>query len=135
MDHEHETAALSDDVRSTSEPGKLVVTLKKKPPPESSESIRIRSLVVASFWAIVIFLGLPIWWWTTSIHRARLPLREMLEWADGKVFYIFKVLIRYLSTDISSGVQTCISSSNHNRCALITGERSRAPSSNHSACA
>lgn len=63
----------------------LAVASKKQPPPESLESIRIRSLVVASFWAIVVFLGLPTWWWTTSIHRARLPLREMLEWADGKV--------------------------------------------------
>lgn len=69
---------------------KLVVASKKQPPPESLESIRIRSLVVASFWAIVIFLGLPTWWWTTSIHRARLPLREMLEWADGKVYAIFR---------------------------------------------
>lgn len=65
---------------------KSAVASKKQPPPESLESIRIRSLVVASFWAIVIFLGLPTWWWTTSIHRARLPLREMLEWADGKVY-------------------------------------------------
>lgn len=65
------------------------VASKKQPPPESLESIRIRSLVVASFWVIVVFLGLPTWWWTTSIHRARLPLREMLEWADGKVFLVF----------------------------------------------
>ena len=57
---------------------------KKKPPPESAEGIRIRSLVIFSFWAIVIFLGLPVWLWTTSIHRARLPLQEMLDWADGK---------------------------------------------------
>ncbi len=65
---------------------KQVVASKKKPPPESIESIRTRSQVILSFWAIVILLGLPIWWWTTSIHRASLPLREMLEWADGKVF-------------------------------------------------
>lgn len=57
----------------------------KKPPPESSESVRLRALVILSFWAIVIFLGLPVWLWTTSIHRARLPLQEMLDWADGKV--------------------------------------------------
>ena len=66
-----------------SPPGSVLV--KKKPPPESSETLRVRSLVIASFWAVVIFLGLPIWWWTTSIYRARLPLQEMLEWADGKV--------------------------------------------------
>ena len=58
---------------------------KKQPPPESSRSIRSRALVIFSFWAVVVFLGLPTWWWTTSIHRARLPLEVMLEWADGKV--------------------------------------------------
>lgn len=70
---------------STKKLEKLAVASKKQPPPESLESIRVRSLVVASFWVIVILVGLPTWWWTTSIHRARLPLREMLEWADGKV--------------------------------------------------
>ena len=66
------------------EPVKAAVPLKK-PPEESSASIRMRGLVIASFWVIVIFFGLPIWWWTTSIHREKLPLQEMLEWADGKV--------------------------------------------------
>jgi phosphatidylinositol glycan class S len=58
---------------------------KPEPPPESSETIRIRSLVIASFWAIVIFLGLPIWWKTTAIYRADLPLDQMMDWADGRV--------------------------------------------------
>jgi phosphatidylinositol glycan class S len=57
----------------------------KAPPPESQDSIYIRTLVIFSFWAVVIFLGLPIWWWTTSIYRARLPLQEMVDWAEGKV--------------------------------------------------
>ena len=57
----------------------------KKPPPETPEGIRLRTLVIVSFWAVAVLLGLPTWLWTTSIHRARLPLREMLDWADGKV--------------------------------------------------
>ena len=56
-----------------------------QPPPETFEGLHIRRLVIISFWAVAIVLGLPIWLWTTSIHRARLPLQEMLEWADGKV--------------------------------------------------
>ena len=66
---------------------KLASTAKprKHPPPESSESIRLRTWVLFSFWAVVLFFGLPVWLWTTSIHRARLPLQEMLDWADGKV--------------------------------------------------
>lgn len=59
---------------------------KKQPPPESAQSVRLRTFVISSFWVVVVLLGLPTWWWTTSIHRARLPLEEMLEWADGKVF-------------------------------------------------
>ncbi|KAI9779437.1 MAG: GPI transamidase component [Geoglossum umbratile] len=58
---------------------------RKQPPPESAESVRIRTAVVLSFWAVVVFLGLPTWWKTTAIYRAKLPLREMTEWADGKV--------------------------------------------------
>ncbi|KAE8447006.1 hypothetical protein EG329_011140 [Mollisiaceae sp. DMI_Dod_QoI] len=61
-----------------------VAPKKKEPPPESPESIRLRTFVIASFWAIIIFVGLPIWWWTTTIYRARLPMDEMMEWADGK---------------------------------------------------
>ncbi|KAL8986272.1 MAG: hypothetical protein Q9205_000256 [Flavoplaca limonia] len=56
----------------------------KQPPPEARESIHVRQLVILSFWAIVVFLGLPIWWWTTSVFRARLPLQEMENWAEGK---------------------------------------------------
>ncbi len=63
----------------------VVVASKKQPPPESAEEIRTRGLIILSLWAIVIFLGLPTWWWTTSIPRARLPLQEMRAWADGKV--------------------------------------------------
>src|ERR1700722_1122319 len=57
---------------------------KKEPPLESAESFRIRSLVILSFWAIILFLGLPVWWRTTAIYRARLPLNQMMDWADGR---------------------------------------------------
>ncbi|KAH8881705.1 hypothetical protein GQ53DRAFT_754154 [Thozetella sp. PMI_491] len=57
---------------------------RKQPPPEKPSDIRRRSWVIVSFWLIVILLGLPIWWHTTTIYRANLPLSEMLDWADGK---------------------------------------------------
>lgn len=57
----------------------------KDPPPEKPSDIRRRSYIVLSFWLIVVLLGLPIWWKTTSIYRADLPLDAMLQWADGKV--------------------------------------------------
>ena len=62
-----------------------IAQASQRPPPERPEKVRTRGLVIASFWAIVIFLGIPVWLWTTSIHRARLPLNEMLAWAGGKV--------------------------------------------------
>ena len=60
-------------------------TAQKEPPPETPNSIKTRALVILSFWAVVILLGLPVWIWTISIHRASLPLQSMLDWADGKV--------------------------------------------------
>lgn len=59
---------------------------KPKPPPaEPPKDVRRRSLVIASFWLIVILVGLPVWWRTTTIYRATLPIAQMMEWADGKV--------------------------------------------------
>jgi phosphatidylinositol glycan class S len=58
---------------------------QKLPPPESTESIWLRRTVILSFWAVVIFLGLPIWLKTTAVYRAELPLQHMTDWAEGKV--------------------------------------------------
>ncbi|KAG6042116.1 hypothetical protein E4U41_005664 [Claviceps citrina] len=56
----------------------------KQPPPEKPGDTRRRSYIILSFWVIVLFLGLPIWWKTTTIYRADLPLERMLQWANGK---------------------------------------------------
>jgi hypothetical protein len=58
---------------------------KTQPPPESEDAILTRRLVILSFWAIVLCLGLPVWWKTTAIYRADLPLQSMNDWAEGKV--------------------------------------------------
>ncbi|KAB8298770.1 hypothetical protein EYC80_000945 [Monilinia laxa] len=60
------------------------VNKRKEPPPEKPESIRMRTQVILSFWAIVILFGLPIWWGTTTIYRAPLPLDQMTDWAEGR---------------------------------------------------
>jgi phosphatidylinositol glycan class S len=62
-----------------------IATKKKEPPPEKPESIKLRSLVIFSFWAIILVLGVPIWWRTTTIYRANLPLDQMKDWAEGRV--------------------------------------------------
>ncbi|KAF2856693.1 beta-lactamase/transpeptidase-like protein [Plenodomus tracheiphilus IPT5] len=56
-----------------------------KPPPETKESVLLRRTAILSFWAVVIFLGLPIWLKTTAVYRAALPLQDMTEWANGQV--------------------------------------------------
>jgi GPI-anchor transamidase subunit S len=58
---------------------------RKHPPPEKPEAVWLRTKVILSFWALIVFLGLPVWWKTTSIYRARLPIQEMLEWSEGRV--------------------------------------------------
>ncbi|KAL6705836.1 GPI transamidase component [Coniothyrium glycines] len=55
------------------------------PPVESKDSLRLRRVAILSFWAIAVFLGLPVWLKTTAIYRAQLPLQEMTEWAEGKL--------------------------------------------------
>ncbi|KAK8851083.1 phosphatidylinositol-glycan biosynthesis class S protein [Apiospora arundinis] len=57
---------------------------RKEPPPEKEADTRRRSWIVLSFWLIAVFIGLPIWWNTTTIYRANLPLSQMTDWADGK---------------------------------------------------
>ncbi len=62
------------------------VSLKSKPPPqETAQNVWIRRVVILSFWAVALFLGLPIWWKTTEVYRATLPLSQMTDWAEGKV--------------------------------------------------
>ncbi|KAL9623049.1 MAG: hypothetical protein Q9160_002563 [Pyrenula sp. 1 TL-2023] len=59
------------------------VRTRKTPPPEKAEAIRLRSWVIASFWTVILLLGLPVWWKTTSIYRAELPLQDIASWASG----------------------------------------------------
>lgn len=100
-----EAGVKGEGITNTDEAPANAVTVapkKKEAPPESQESIRLRTWVIASFWAIIIFVGLPIWWKTTTIHRENLPLDQMMDWADGRV--------RFKSS-------TCFNADNHRRVA------------------
>lgn len=77
-------ASFTPDQSTTSAPPPQTES-RKAPPPEKPSDARRRSFVISAFWAIVLLLGLPIWWMTTSIYRANLPLSGMVSWADGKV--------------------------------------------------
>jgi phosphatidylinositol glycan class S len=57
---------------STSSKGSL-----KDPSKLSFESTRTRRLILGSYWTVV-FLALPLWWYTTSIERLSLPSSRVL---------------------------------------------------------
>ena len=86
-DTEQKTTEPEEPKRSANKPG-IATAAKKQPPPEKLEAVWLRTKVILSFWAVVVFLGLPVWWQTTSIYRARLPIQEMLEWSEGTVMLL-----------------------------------------------
>ena len=66
------------------------------------QELRNRALVVLSFWAVVVFLGLPLWNITTSIYRAPLPLEQMTAWSEGKECRIeFPLLVDVVAQNMS----------------------------------
>lgn len=81
-------------------------TVRKGPPAETPQAIRLRTLVVGSFWAVILLLGVPLWWKTTSIYRAKLPLQAMVDWADGKVSPFANILAGKASK-LTAPSQTC----------------------------
>ncbi|KAI4731367.1 hypothetical protein E4T49_00964 [Aureobasidium sp. EXF-10728] len=56
----------------------------KQPPPESPQGVKTRRWIIFCFWAIAGLLGLPIWYATTTVPRAALPLESMDAWASGQ---------------------------------------------------
>lgn len=81
-----QTAAESADCQDVPDKATVVdqILTQKQPPPEPRDQVKRRAWLLASFWAVIIFLGLPIWLWTTTVYRASLPLERMIRWADGQ---------------------------------------------------
>ncbi|KAI0975138.1 phosphatidylinositol-glycan biosynthesis class S protein [Xylaria arbuscula] len=90
-------------------------TKLKPPPPEQQSHIFRRSIIIASFWLVVLCLGIPIWWKTTTIYRANLPLNQMMDWADGKSCSpVFPVRISVDTPDLNEQeAQSLISITQH----------------------
>ncbi|KAH8700826.1 putative GPI transamidase component PIG-S [Talaromyces proteolyticus] len=83
-------------MKSTAVP-KSAAAVSHALPPERADAIWTRTKVVLSFWAVIIFFGIPMWWKTTSIYRASLPLEEMMSWAEGKACkpeYPLEIILR-----------------------------------------
>ena len=62
-----------------------VANAVEKPPKESEESKWRRRYVLLSFWLLVLLVGVPFWWNTTTVYRANLPYSTMDSWAEGEV--------------------------------------------------
>ncbi|GAB7353619.1 hypothetical protein MBLNU459_g4034t1 [Dothideomycetes sp. NU459] len=87
---------------------------KKAPPPETQHEVQTRRWIIFCFWAVAAFLGLPVWYATTTVPRASLPLDSMNRWADGQACKLdFPVhvaidapeLSRRMASDLSRIVQ------------------------------
>jgi len=116
--------------------GKVIaaVTAKKEPPLESKEAIWTRRLVILSFWAVVILVGLPVWWKTTAIYRADLPLQVMTDWADGKVRSLHLSFETTTNDACALDLSSCISTAHCRRSSCAAIPRCPASSSDHSTC-
>lgn len=80
----------------------VAVPARKAPPPETTASIRTRRWAIASFWIVALLLGLPIWWISTTVYRATLPLEQMSHWAEGRVSIVSRSLVEDTHTECSS---------------------------------
>ncbi|KAF1941539.1 hypothetical protein EJ02DRAFT_347519 [Clathrospora elynae] len=108
-------AAESEQTFSETSPAlQNAVKSSNQPPPETKESLWLRRLSILSFWAVVVFLGLPIWLKTTAIYRAELPLQEMTEWAEGKVCKpVFPLRIAVEAPDVSADAHHLLRTTQH----------------------
>ncbi|KAI5777387.1 phosphatidylinositol-glycan biosynthesis class S protein [Geopyxis carbonaria] len=73
-----------NNYKNPSNQSKLSSSISRKGCFDNSSHANTRSYVIISFWIVVVGLGLPLWWITTSIYRAPLPLEEMQSWADSR---------------------------------------------------
>lgn len=92
------------------------VETQRGPPPESKEGTWLRRAAILSFWAVVVLLGLPIWWKTTAIYRAELPLQDMTDWAEGKVYLASQPLLLAILI-LKPDMQACLPSTH--RCRIL----------------
>ncbi|KAL9061106.1 MAG: hypothetical protein Q9162_000251 [Coniocarpon cinnabarinum] len=81
------------------------VTATKKPPSESRESVNVRRSVLVSFWLLVLCVGVPFWWQTTTVYRANLPYSTMDAWASGSACqYTIPLNARFEATSLDASV-------------------------------
>ncbi|KAK4046991.1 GPI transamidase component [Microbotryomycetes sp. JL201] len=64
-----------------------------RPPREAvNDNSAERRVLVTCFWLVVIVLGVPYWWATTTIERLPLPVSRINRWHDRQPCYILKTV-------------------------------------------
>lgn len=48
-------------------------------PLEDKYNAKLRTFSIFSYFIVLVIFGIPIWWYTTRVYRANLPLDEMLD--------------------------------------------------------
>ncbi|RZC39918.1 PIG-S domain containing protein [Asbolus verrucosus] len=51
----------------------------QKPPPSDDPECIYRIYNVLSYFVVLVIIGLPVWWFTTRVYRASLPLDQMYD--------------------------------------------------------
>ncbi|KAI1314083.1 phosphatidylinositol-glycan biosynthesis class S protein [Xylaria venustula] len=119
QNRDYDTASIApatvEPTTKSNAPSPGSTTKLKPPPPEQQSHIVRRSIIIASFWLVVLCLGIPIWWRTTTIYRANLPLNQMMDWANGKSCSpVFPVRITVDAPDLNEQeAQSIISITQH----------------------
>ena len=79
-------------------------------PPETPLEKQQRSRVIWSFWVLIIALGFPTWWYTTSIYRAALPTTFMLD-SQHEIWYVdeYNKLLSSIHPEVAYEIQASAS--------------------------
>lgn len=124
MEEPNDSSARADKVESTPDLASVVgqALSQKQPPPESSSHITRRRWLLLWFWAVAVFLGLPFWVHTTSVHRASLPIDTMNAWAAGQVLSYLLFTVKQ-ALNIVVGLSSRVSVTCSHRCTILESTR------------
>lgn len=50
-------------------------------------------LAAAGFSVVLIFIGIPIWWWTTTVYRAALPYSSIEQIGSQEYYHLVNISI------------------------------------------
>lgn len=94
----HETAHRADRHQKDLERKEPEPELLHDPSKIVFQTNHIRRYILASYW-VVIFLALPLWWYTTSIERLSLPSSRVYAQSEKELRFPITVLLENFRND------------------------------------